>query len=130
MQKTASVKNFDSAKIQQGCNSAAWNYVCMNTCEWKLISSCILFLIITIEVYVSAYHSNPIFMENSNMKMNDIFSKSCGFCADRHKNCDHKQNRNQKHENPDHKHENHVRELDKFDHRLDNCDHRIDNCDH
>ena len=72
------------------------------------------FWIITIKVYVSAYHSNPIFMENSNMIMNNIFSKSCGNYPHRHENRDHK------HENRHHKHENRDHELDNRDQILNN----------
>ena len=35
------------------------------------------------KVYVSAYHSNPLFMKNMKMIIDIFFSKSCGYCDHR-----------------------------------------------
>ena len=69
----ASRSNFQPCKAGQRVSLTTY-------CPW---ATC--FKIITDKVYVSAYHSNRLFMKNSKMIMN----KSCGNYAHRHENHDH-----------------------------------------
>ena len=137
----ACVKKIKSAIIHQrwlSCLGAAKLWLLRKLIRRRFFCPAPFFKIITDKVYVSAYHSNPLFMKNSKMMMNNIFSKSCGNYNHRLKNHDHRlENRNHRLalrsyrlDIRGHRLNNHNHKLDNRHHRLDNRDHRLDNRDH